>query len=481
MVEQTQESLADDSVTSKHVLKEYFTLQQLAFKNMPNLALSQRKQHLQQLKSLLLQHEQQICQAIAKDFGHRSEDETRIAELLPSVTGINHSLKHLKQWMQPSKRHVSLLFQPAQAYVMYQPKGVVGIVVPWNYPLFLAIGPLAQALAAGNRVMLKMSEFTPTFSSLLQTLIQQTFPAEIVTVITGDAEIAQTFTSLPFDHLLFTGATEIGRHVMRSAAENLTPVTLELGGKSPAIIGKNADLLESARRIAFGKAINSGQTCVAPDYVFVPQSLEQEFIQHYQHIILQFYPKIENNPDYTMIVNDRQLQRLTQYLQDAQDKGAHVHNIHAQTLNTTDRRLSHYLVTQVTDDMLLMRNEIFGPILPIKTYTNITEVIDYIQQHSRPLALYYFGQDLSEQQQILNQTHSGGVCLNETLVHVGQEELPFGGVGSSGIGHYHGYEGFLTFSHAKSVFVKPRLSMMKFVYPPYGRKIQKLILKWFLK
>ncbi|MEB3766746.1 coniferyl aldehyde dehydrogenase [Acinetobacter sp. MD2] len=461
-------------------LEDLFQQQKYAFQQHPNPSLSERKQYLRQLKTQLLKHQNQISEAIQQDFGNRSHDETRLAELLPSVMGINYAIKHVKEWMQPNKRHVGLLFQPAQAYVMYQPLGVVGIVVPWNYPLFLAIGPLCQALAAGNRVMLKMSEFTPIFSALLQKLIAEIFPQDLVHVITGDANVAQQFTALPFDHLLFTGATSIGQHVMQAAAKNLTPVTLELGGKSPAIIGQQADLRESVLRIAFGKSMNSGQTCVAPDYAFVPETELERFIEYYQQAIHQFYPKIEQNADYTHIINNRQYQRLNAYLEDATEKGATVIPLYKND-TTASRCLSHYLVYNVNSSMQLMQDEIFGPILPIMTYKNIEDVIDYIRKRPRPLALYYFGSNIQEQQQILTQTHSGGVCLNETLVHVGQDDLPFGGIGASGMGSYHGYEGFLTFSHAKSVFVRPQLSFMKFIYPPYGTKVQKMIYKWFLR
>ena len=461
-------------------LEQIFQQQKQAYLKQPNPSLAERKHWLKQLKTQLLKQQAEIVRTISQDFGNRSQDETRLVELLPSIMGINYALKHLKHWMQPSKRHVGLLFQPAQAYVMYKPVGVVGIVVPWNYPLFLAIGPLCQALAAGNRVMLKMSEFTPDFSAYFQKLISEIFPSDLVQVITGDAVIAQKFTTLPFDHLLFTGATSIGKHVMQAAAQNLTPVTLELGGKSPAIIGSQADLVESIQRIAFGKCVNSGQTCVAPDYVFVPETQLERFIEHYQKTVHQFYPEISDNADYTTIINDRQYQRLKQYLDDAQQKGATIVPIYEQQ-DAQNRSLSHCIVYGVDPSMRLMQEEIFGPILPVITYKKIEDVVDHINLHPRPLALYYFGTQQQEQQYVLTHTHSGGVCLNETLVHVGQDDMPFGGIGSSGIGHYHGYEGFLTFSHAKSVFVRPQLSFMKFIYPPYGTKVQKMIYKWFLR
>ncbi|MEX5444044.1 coniferyl aldehyde dehydrogenase [Acinetobacter schindleri] len=439
----------------------------------------QRQQQLKKLYQMVVEHQHEMAAAISRDFSNRSLDETKLFEVLTSLNGLKHSLKHLKKWMKPSKRQVGILFQPATGYVMYQPVGVVGIVVPWNYPLFLAIGPLGQALAAGNRVMLKMSEYTPEFSSLFQQLIARYFPADQIAVVTGDAQVAQQFTTLPFDHLLFTGATSIARHVMHAAAENLTPVTLELGGKSPVIVAKDADLQESARRLAFGKTMNAGQTCVAPDYAFVHQSQIQAFIEVYFDAIRQFYPNsILSNPDYTTIINDRQLARLQRYIEDAQAKGAQLHQIEH---GGDGRRLPHLVLTNVHDDMLIMQNEIFGPLLPVIGYEQMDEVINYINQHDRPLALYYFGYNKAEQQKVLHATHSGGVCLNETLMTAGMEDMPFGGIGPSGMGHYHGHEGFKTFSHAKSVFSRPKFSLMKLIYPPYGSSILKLIYRIFLR
>lgn len=460
-------------------LQKIFQLQRNACLVDAYPSFEQRQQQLKRLYQIVVDHQDDIASAISCDFANRSVDETKLFEVMTSLNGIKHSLKHLKKWMKPSKRQVGVLFQPSTGYVMYQPVGVVGVIVPWNYPLFLAIGPLAQALAAGNRVILKMSEFTPEFSALFQKLIAENFSTEQVTVVTGDAQVAQQFTTLPFDHLLFTGATSIARHVLHAAADHLTPVTLELGGKSPVIVAKDADLIESSRRLAFGKTMNAGQTCVAPDYAFVHHSQIEAFIAAYFETIKQFYPNsIQQNPDYTSIVNDRQFERLQHYLEDAKQKGAVLHQIEH---NADGRRLPHVVLTQVTDDMLIMQNEIFGPILPIKGYEQIDEVIEYINQNDRPLALYYFGYNKAEQQKVLHETHSGGVCLNETLMTAGMEDMPFGGIGPSGMGYYHGHEGFKTFSHAKSVFSRPKFSLMKLIYPPYGSSILKLIYRFFLR
>ncbi|AXY59855.1 coniferyl aldehyde dehydrogenase [Acinetobacter sp. WCHAc010052] len=459
-------------------LERIFHQQKEAYSQQPYPSLEQRKAQLQTLKELLVRHQDEIAEAISQDFSNRSKDETLLFELMTSISGIKHSLKNLKKWMKPEKRDVGILFQPAKAYIRYQPVGVVGVVVPWNYPLFLAVGPLAQAIAAGNRVMLKMSEFTPVFSALFKRLIAENFSDDQICVVTGDAQVAQSFTALGFDHLLFTGATSIGKHVLRAAAENMTPVTLELGGKSPAVVASDAELTETAKRIVFGKAMNAGQTCVAPDYAFVHSSQVEQFITAYKAALEQFYPgDIQNNPDYTAIISERQFLRLQSYLTDAEQKGANVILLKGED---SQRRMAHRIVAGVSDDMLLMQNEIFGPVLPVVAYQSMDEVIEYINGHDRPLALYYFGYNKAEQQRILNHTHSGGVCLNETLLHVGQEDMPFGGIGPSGMGHYHGVEGFKTFSHAKSVFERPKFSMMKLVYPPYGTAIQQWIYKLFI-
>jgi coniferyl-aldehyde dehydrogenase len=380
--------------------------------------------------------------------------------------------------MKPARRRVGLAFQPASARVVYQPLGVVGIIVPWNYPLYLAIGPLIGALAAGNRVMLKLSESTPSTGLLLKSLLAQIFPEDQVAVVLGEADLGIAFSQLPFDHLLFTGSTSVGRQVMRAAAEHLTPVTLELGGKSPAIVSAEVPLADAAERIAFGKTLNAGQTCVAPDYVLVPKNRVDGFVEAYRSVIRRFYPQLADNPDYTSIINERHHTRLQRYLEDAQGKGARVLPLFDQG---QERRMPHCLLLDVNDDMQVMQDEIFGPILPIVPYDDIEQALAYINARPRPLALYYFGYDKAEQHRVLRHTHSGGVCLNDTLLHVAQDDLPFGGVGPSGMGHYHGHEGFLTFSKAKGVFIKQRLNAARLIYPPYGKGLQKLIYKLFVR
>ncbi|MBP0946791.1 coniferyl aldehyde dehydrogenase [Pseudomonas sp. 20GA0068] len=463
-----------------HVLQAMtaaFSAQQAAFAANPMPPLGQRLQWLKHLETMVSVHRQELIKAIDQDFGHRSADETLLAELLPSLLGIRDALRQLKRWMKPSHRRVGLAFQPASAKVVYQPLGVIGVIVPWNYPLFLAIGPLTGALAAGNRVMLKLSESTPATGELLKRLFGRIFPEDLVTIVQGEAEVGMAFSRLPFNHLLFTGATSVGRHVMRAAAENLTPVTLELGGKSPAIISHDVPLEDAAERIAFGKTLNAGQTCIAPDYVLVPEDRVNGFVDAYRQAVKRFYPTLIDNPDYTAIINDRQFTRLTRYKDDAASKGATLISFYEQG---QDRRMPFSVLLNVSDEMLVMQDEIFGPLLPVVPYRKIEDAYAYINRRPRPLALYYFGYNKAEQQQVLERTHSGGVCLNDTLMHAAQDDLPFGGIGPSGMGNYHGREGFITFSQAKAVFIKQRFNAARLIYPPYGRAIQRWVYKLFL-
>lgn len=459
-------------------LEQVLARQRAAFRANPLPSAEQRRAWLKALRKLLVQEQDNIIQAISRDFSNRSADETRMAEIMPSILGIHYASKYLKKWMRTSRRAVGLPFQPASTRVIYQPLGVVGVIVPWNYPLFLAIGPLVGALAAGNRVMIKMSESTPEFSELLKTLLARIFPEDLLAVVTGDVEIGVAFSKLPFDHLLFTGATSVGKHVMRAAADNLTPVTLELGGKSPAIVSTTVPLRDAAERIAWGKTLNAGQTCIAPDYVLVPEARLNDFVNAYRQAVQRFYPQLQSNPDYTAIINQRQLNRLNGYISDAQNHGATVVPLFPEN---HERRMAHSVLLDTTDDMKVMQEEIFGPLLPVIPYQRLDDALAYINDRPRPLALYYFGYDKAEQQRVLEQTHSGGVCINDTLLHVAQDDAPFGGVGASGMGHYHGHEGFLTFSKAKTVFSKQRFNAARLIYPPYGKLLQKLVYKLFIR
>ncbi|MEE9678059.1 coniferyl aldehyde dehydrogenase [Pseudomonas moraviensis] len=459
-------------------LDRQFQAQRAAYAANPMPPAAQRQQWLKALRDLLSAERQALIDAISADFSHRSADETLLAELMPSLHGIHYASRHLKKWMKPSRRKVGVAFQPASAKVVYQPLGVVGVIVPWNYPLYLAVGPMVGALAAGNRVMLKLSESTPATGLLLKELLARIFPEDLVCVVLGEADVGVAFSRLPFDHLLFTGSTSVGKHVMRAAAENLTPVTLELGGKSPAIVSTDVPLKDAAERIAFGKTLNAGQTCVAPDYVLVPEDRVGAFVEAYRQAVKSFYPTLADNADYTAIINERQLARLNGYVSDATSKGALLIPLFEQGQG---RRMPHSVLLNVSDEMTVMQDEIFGPLLPIVPYRDLEQAFAYINQRPRPLALYYFGYDKREQHRVLHETHSGGVCLNDTLLHVAQDDMPFGGIGPSGMGHYHGHEGFLTFSKAKGVLIKQRFNAARLIYPPYGRSIQKLIQKLFIR
>ncbi|MDX9687082.1 coniferyl aldehyde dehydrogenase [Halopseudomonas formosensis] len=459
-------------------LETLLARQRAAFLADPMPSVAARRGWLKALRQVLVEQQHALTSAVSRDFGNRSVDETLFAELLPCLQSIDHVSRHLPRWMKPSRRPLGLAFQPGSAQVVYQPLGVVGVIVPWNYPLFLAIGPLVGALAAGNRVMIKMSESTPETSQLVRDLLARVFPEDQVAVVLGEADVGAAFARLPFDHLLFTGATSIGRHILHAAADNLTPVTLELGGKSPAIVSRDVPLEDAAERIAFGKTMNAGQTCVAPDYVLVPRDRIEGFVEAYRRVIQRFYPQLADNPDYTSIINARQQARLYSYLEDARARGARVVPLFSEG---QDRRLPPTLLLDVNDDMRVMQDEIFGPLLPVVPYAHIDEAIAYINARPRPLALYYFGYDRQEQQRVIARTHSGGVGINETLLHVAVCDLPFGGIGPSGMGHYHGHEGFLTFSKAKAVLRKPRLNATRVLYPPYGRTMQKLLRRLLIR
>ncbi|OTG67628.1 coniferyl aldehyde dehydrogenase [Acinetobacter silvestris] len=460
--------------------KEIFREQKISFEKDKYPSLKSRKENLNTLKKMIIDNQDSIIDAINQDFKNRARQETITFEILPSVLTINYTLKHLKKWMAPQKRHVHLLFQPGSASIYYQPLGVVGVIVPWNYPLFLAMGPLIQAIAAGNKVMIKMSEFTPHFSLLLKSLIAQYFDKDQISVILGDAMIASEFTQLPFDHLLYTGSTNVGKKVMAAAANNLTPVTLELGGKSPAIVCAHSNIKDAAEKIAYGKQVNAGQTCVAPDYVFIHKDKVTEFVTHYINTIQAFYSNTVDNSDYTAIINQVQNNRLRHYIEDAKSKGATVTSILPEGAKIY---IEPTLIQNVDDSMLIMQNEIFGPILPIIAFDDLDEVIEYINNRPRPLALYLFSNNANEQNKVIHETHSGGMCINETVLHVGVDSLPFGGIGGSGMGHYHGYEGFITFSKIKSVYKKSFINLMKFLYPPYSQNtfFYQILKKLFIK
>ena len=431
---------------------------------------------------LLVDFEQEIVEALAADFGHRSHEQSLLTDVAGSIEPFKFAKKHLRSWMRPQKRSTQfpLGLLGARAEIRFQPLGVVGVISPWNFPVNLTFGPLAGILAAGNRVMIKPSEHTPVTSALMGKMFASVFDETEIAVFTGGPEVGKTFSGLPFDHLLFTGATSVGRHVMRAAAENLVPVTLELGGKSPVVVGRGAKLKETADKIMAGKLLNAGQICLAPDYVFVPNEQASDLVDALRASVEEMYGTLESNPDYTAVINERHKGRLEGYKQEAESRGAELVEINPageDFSGSSHHKMAPVLVLDPADDSDVMRHEIFGPLLPIKTYADIGEVIDYINARPRPLALYYFGSDQSEEERLLAFTTSGGVTVNDVIMHVTQEDLPFGGIGPSGMGSYHGREGFLHFSHAKSVFKQARLDVGSMLRPPYGKRLRSFVRK----
>ena len=451
-----------------------FRTMHAATRRSPMVERSRRQTQLDALIALVHDNAERFVAAISADFGHRSAHETRLLEVFPSLEAIRHNRSHVGAWMKPQKKSPSIWFRPGRARIIPQPLGVIGIIVPWNYPLFLAISPLAAALAAGNRVMIKMSEFTPHTGELLAGLVSKYFSAEDVSVVLGDATVGAGFARLPFDHLLFTGSTRVGHDIMRMAADNLTPVTLELGGKSPVIVGPDYPLEKAAERIVVGKLLNAGQTCIAPDYVLVPAGREQAFVNAARAVVAKCFPAMATTPDYTAIINDRHYQRLQGYVSDARERGARIEPLSTATADVTARRLPPLALLNVNDDMRVMQDEIFGPLLPILPYADLDAAIAYVNRHPRPLALYCFENDSGRRDRVLNETVAGGVTVNDTILHIAQEDLPFGGVGPSGMGHYHGIEGFKTFSKQKAVFYQSALNGMSLFNPPYGALFERL-------
>ena len=462
-------------------LQSMLNVQQLAFRAQPAPSVQTRIESLKKLKAALLKHQDNLVAALQVDYGQRPAQDTLLSDIMPCVLNINYTIKRVKKWMKPQRRHAGLLLAPASVKVHYQPLGVVGIMVPWNFPVMLSLGPLITALAAGNRAMIKLSEFTPATNKALIVMLSEIFDSTMVAVVEGEADVAANFSKLAFDHLIFTGSTTVGRHVMRAAADNLTPVTLELGGKSPVIVAPDIAIATAVERLIFGKCLNAGQICVAPDYVLCPEDKINQFVREYQRQFQKMYGTDNNSADYGHVINESQHSRLLSWLDDAQQKGASIVPANNSSIDRNSRYLATQLVTDVNDDMLLMQQEIFGPILPIVGYKSLDQAVDYINQRPRPLALYIMSFDRQTQQHLLSHTHSGGVCINETVFHVAADDAPFGGIGASGMGHYHGKEGFLTFSKAKTVLSRGRINTGKLVHPPYGNFIQRLMLKMFLR
>lgn len=435
-----------------------------------------RRDRLDRAIALLIDHKDTFAKAVSADFGHRSAEQTLMTDIMPSVGALKHAKKHFEAWSRNEKRKAMfpLGLLGAKAEVMYQPKGVVGVIAPWNFPVGMVMVPMAGILAAGNRAMIKPSEFTERVAEVFAEVVPRYFAEEEMAVFTGGVEVGTAFSKLAFDHLIFTGATSVGRHIMRAAADNLVPVTLELGGKSPTFIGRSADKKKAAERIAMGKMMNAGQICLAPDYLLVAKDQESEVISSVVSGVSALYPTLLGNDDYTSVVNGRNYDRLQGYLADAREKGAELIEVNPggeDFSSSNGHKMPLTIVRNVTDDMKVMQDEIFGPILPVMTYDTIDSAIDYVNAHDRPLGLYYFGQDKAEEQKVLSRTISGGVTVNDVLFHNAMEDLPFGGVGPSGMGNYHGADGFRTFSHCRAVYRQPGFDIAKLsgFKPPYGK------------
>jgi coniferyl-aldehyde dehydrogenase len=463
-------------------MTDLLTRQRAAFHNDLPVGAGVRRDRLNRGLKLLVENVDAFVAAMSEDFGHRSKEQSEITDIAASIKSFKHTLKHFEDWMKPETRPMDfpLWLLGARAGIEYQPKGVVGIIAPWNFPVVLTFSPLANVLGAGNRAMIKPSEYTPVTSELMKTLIAKYFAPEEVTVITGGPEAGKAFSELPFDHMIFTGGTAVARHVMAAAAKNLVPLTLELGGKSPTIISKSADVAAATDRVVLGKMMNAGQICLAPDYMMVPPEQESAVVAGLQAAVGRMYPTLLANPDYTSVINGRNRERLEGLVADARAKGANVTVVNPANEDFSGQNINKmplHIIQNVNDDMAVMQEEIFGPLLPIKTYSGIDSAIDYVNAHDRPLALYWFGTDAAEERRVLDRTVSGGVTVNDVIFHIAVEDLPFGGVGPSGMGSYHGLEGFRSFSHAKSVYRQPKLDLAGIAgfKPPYGEKTRKAL------
>ena len=451
-------------------LQRLFTLQSGDYKTNPYPSYEERLEDLKTLRKMVVKYKDQISQAISADFVYRSPGDTATGDMLGTLGGIDYCIENLENWMEPEERHVDLKFKPSTNYVMYQPKGVVGIISCWNYPVFESFGHLAWVIAAGNRCIIKGSEFVPNTNRVSREAVKEFFPESKLGFVEGAVKVGSAFTALPFNHILMTGSPKIGKIVMRAAADNLTPVTLELGGKSPLIIDSEFSIKDSVNRFMLGKVMNAGQTCVATDYIFCPKERIEELKTEISRRYSEMYPNFRENKDWTHIANDRQYQRIVGLLDDAQNKGATVEPLAEidRAEQDASRKMPLHILTDLNKDMDIMNEEIFGPLLPILPYSHPDEVISHIQDHPRPLGLYIHSDDTEFQEKILHNTHSGGVCINQATFHVAQEDLPFGGTGNSGMGRIHGPEGVKTFSNVKAVHHKGDLDLSRAFSPPYG-------------
>ena len=461
-------------------MRDILETQRAAFMAALPEPLSVRKDRLRRAATMIAENAARFCDALSEDFGHRSREQSMVTDIGGSIAPIRHAMKHLDRWARPERRKVEfpLGLLGAKARVEYQPKGVVGVIAPWNFPVNLVMSPLAGIFAAGNRAMVKTSEFTPVTSALFEDVAPKYFAADELAFVSGGPDVGKAFAELPFDHLIFTGATGIAKHILHAAADHLVPVTLELGGKSPVIVGQSADIARTTTRVATGKMLNAGQICLAPDYMLVPEAQEGAVVAGLKQAATAMYPTLLSNPDYTSVINDRHHQRLTDWIEDARAKGATIDVVNPANEDfgaSNSRKMPLTIVTDVTDDMTLMQEEIFGPVLPIRRYSGgVDSAIAQVNARDRPLAVYYFGEDKDEERRVLDRTISGGATVNDVIFHVSMEDLPFGGIGPSWMGSYHGLDGFRTFSHAKSVYRQPKVDVMKLagLKPPYGKATQ---------
>ena len=463
-------------------MRELLESQRGAFLAEQPVSAETRVDRLERARKMIAENQTAIIEACSRDFGNRSLHQSRMSEILAVMTGMEHARDNVKVWMQNDRRKVMfpLNLIGAGARVEYQPKGVVGVLGTWNFPVYTAFSPLAGILAAGNRAMVKFSEVTEETATRMSQLVAKYFDESECAVIRGGPDVGEAFAGLPFDHIIFTGGTGIGRHILRAAAENLTPVTLELGGKSPVIISRSYDLGKAATRIMAGKALNIGQACLAPDYCLVPREQLEEFVTAASDCFSSLFPTIIDNPDYSSVINERHHERIAAMLRDARERGGDVREINPAAEDFSKQasgmhKMPMTFVVNPSDDMLVMQEELFGPVLCIKGYESIDDCIDYINSRPRPLGLYYFGDDSEEERRVLDRTTSGGVTINDVMTHSSCEDLPFGGIGASGMGGYHGRDGFVTFSHQRAVFRQTRFDLTKLsgMLPPYGPKCEK--------
>jgi coniferyl-aldehyde dehydrogenase len=465
---------ADASVGEREI-ERVFALQKKAFAAEPNPSKETRLARLDAIIRAVEKNEERIIKAIGADFGARSAEETMISEIIVTVSAAKFARKGLARWMRPRKVATPLHMAPAKSRLEPQPLGVVGIISPWNYPVQLALSPAVAALAAGNRVMIKPSELTPRTSEVLKEILAAEFDESVLAVIGGGVETGAAFTRLPFDHLLFTGSTAIGQKVAEAAAKNLTPVTLELGGKSPAIIDESADIQKAARSIAHGKLFNAGQTCVAPDYVLAPRTKLDATVNALAEAARALYPEIDKTADYTAIISDRHYARLKSMVAEARTAGAKIIEVGSSNALDPQRKMPLTIIVEPSSATRVMNEEIFGPILPVLPVDSADEAIERVNAGDRPLALYWFGKNNAVRDKVLTRTIAGGVTVNDTLWHVAQENLPFGGVGKSGMGVYHGEGGFETFSHLKPVFYQSKFASATLLHPPFTDKTRKIL------